>query len=262
MMNRKLISGCFFSLFVFLVVFIPKFGFAQVDGQVQDTLQDKGKLELSDLKKKEKVKILPYNPTGIRIGVDLVKPILYAIDQNRMGVEASLDLDFRKNLFAVLEGGWERIRLKDSLSHYQGAGPYFRMGIDYNLLKMKNPKDGNAVFVGLRYGFSFLNHRADNIILTDTLWGSYQTSLPPRLATSHWAEILFGVKGEVYKNLFIGWSLRLRFVLSRGGADALAPYIIPGYGRSTNGMQAGGNFYIYYKISFPKKAIKTPSFKK
>jgi hypothetical protein len=87
-----------------------------------------------------------------------------------------------------------------------------------------------------------------------TYWGIAPTlNIGNTHAFAQWVEIGTGVKVEVFKNIYLGWSLRGRMLLSKTmGQNGVFPYIIPGYGQGENSSNFGVNYSIYYQIPLMK----------
>ena len=190
---------------------------------------------------------------GIRIGVDVSKillPVLYKGE--RMGFEATADMHFKGNLFFVAEAGWLHINLdRDTAFHYKSNGIYGKLGVDYNLLKSRRPNSNDIVYAGARYGLSVFSHQADRVTIPGHFWpDATDQTVPKNTMHAHWLELLFGVKAEMLKNLYVGLTFRLKFKIISPKDDYSTPYQIPGYGNGNSGSAFGINYYVSYNIHF------------
>lgn len=114
--------------------------------------------------------------------------------------------------------------------------PYFRVGMDYNLLRNKHDK--YRLFVGGRYGFSSFDYN-----LADA---------EQQKATYQWLEALIGIDVTVWKMFHLGWDVRWRKQLSHKDGEAGMPWFVPGYGyqkTEVEGDRRKAGFTLRYYIS-------------
>ena len=189
---------------------------------------------------------------GIRIGIDLSKPLLpLMFNGERIGFEASADMHIKGNLFATAEAGWLYANLDRENFHYRESGFYGKLGVDNNLLKSRIPYSNDIVYVGARYGFSMFSHQVDRITIPGYFWGDAPNQIIPKnTLTAHWLELLLGVKAEVLKNFYVGMTFRFKFIIVAPKDEYSTPYLIPGYGYGNEGFALGLNYYISYNIHF------------
>lgn len=194
---------------------------------------------------------------GIRFGMDVTRPFQDLWTKgNRYGTEFSADMEIWPNLFPVFETGYERLNIKTPYVDYSGNGSYSRIGIDYNFLQPQNEKDKDILFIGFRYGFALARQQVNQYAI-DSYWGSETGSFGNQTFAAHWGEILLGLKGEVFHNFYMGWSIRGKVKISD---KKLTPpvYFIPGYGKAEKGFNLDLTYSLYYNIpwDFRKSAGK------
>lgn len=189
---------------------------------------------------------------GIRAGIDVAKTALPLIYHNeRKGFEISVDRYVKGNFFAVAEGGWLNVNLRDTAFHYRSNGFYGRLGIDYNLLKSRRPGSNDLFYAGFRYGMSVFSHQADDVYIAGHYWPDAPSqTIPKTVINAHWIEFLAGVKAEVLKNFYIGIIFRGKFRVVAPKDKYSKPYQIPGYGVGSNKFVLGLNYYFSYNIHF------------
>jgi hypothetical protein len=107
--------------------------------------------------------------------------------------------------------------------------------------------------MGIRLGWADFNQSASDIIIEADHWSSYNTSFDSKSYNAYWLEASFGIKGEIFKNVYLGWSGLVRIKISGGKDSSLQPYDIPGFGNGTKSLNLGVNYYIYYQIPFNRK---------
>ncbi|MFQ3182769.1 MAG: hypothetical protein ACI9Z4_002383, partial [Polaribacter sp.] len=163
---------------------------------------------------KEKDTLVYKTNYGLRLGIDISRPILASLDGDYIGYEILGDYRIKKNLYIAAEVGHEEKTSIEDYSNSTSKGNYIRLGV--NLNAYNNWLDmNNEIFVGYRYGFSLfdqtLNSYTPNI--SDAENGNYfiaDLNTTERTATNlnaHWSELMIGLKAETFKNLFIGFSV-------------------------------------------------------
>ncbi len=198
---------------------------------------------------------------GPRIGIDLSRFLLPILGPgNRNGWEIQGDIPFKGNYFPTVEFGMQWLDDKENGYHYMNNGEYARLGIDMNIVKFESLKDHDIVFFGLRYGFSHFYQEANNIRYSN-YWGMINTSVPREQINAHWAEIVFGMKGEIFSNIFLGWSVRAKFPFYITNTIYMDPFIIPGIGRMSGEVPADFSFTISYRIPLFKTKTLPKTFK-
>jgi hypothetical protein len=185
---------------------------------------------------------------GPRVGIDLSRFLVpYLQTGKRNGWEIQGDIPYKGNWFPTFEMGMQWFDDKRDAFHYKNNGTYARVGIDMNIVKFESLKDHDFVFIGARYGFSSFNQETDGIGISN-YWGSITSNIPGRTLNAHWAELVFGMKGEIFDNFFLGWSLRAKFPIVVTKDPNMKPYIIPGIGKMMGGTPFDFSFGVYYRF--------------
>lgn len=185
--------------------------------------------------------------TGIKAGLDIGRFSSYLFKPEQTSYAGSIDIGFNNKQYFVGEIGYSEINFERENYTYQSNGMFYKIGFDYNMLK-KVPTD--FLGAGLRIGYSSLEHSANNISFTSSHFGDYSFDQQSETNKSIWFEASFGIKGEIFKNIYMGWSAILKVKLSGGKDDNFQPYDIPGYGNATKAINLGANYFIYYQIPF------------
>ena len=193
-----------------------------------------------------------YRATGIMFGVDLSRFFVKIWDPVQKNMEFSVNAEIRNNLYLTGEGGTISTLFDDKNYHYESQGNYFRLGMEYNLLK-RAPGESYMLYGGLLYGFSSFSHQADYITITDEYWGTATGSLPETKLTGNWLEIKAGIRVNILKNIFLGWSLRTRFYLMGQTDPNMTPFLIPGFGKGDKNTTIGMSYSIFYRIPYKIK---------
>lgn len=182
-----------------------------------------------------------------RLGLDVSGFARHLIEAETLPVELSFDYEWRKNYFAAAEAGWLNVDVNRETHRYNAQGYFFRTGIDIGILggDVRNPND--HVLISVRYGYGRLRQEAPYILISDGYWGDYETSVDPETYQAHWLEAGLGMKTSIWKNLFLGWSLRGRVRVAATSDPNMEPYFISGYGRSNNAALML-HYSIYYRF--------------
>lgn len=198
---------------------------------------------------------------GPRFGIDLSRFMMPYIQKSvRSGFELQADYPYKGNWFPTVEAGYQNVNdVKDSF-HYTNKGAYARIGVDVNINKFESLADNDLVFVGLRYGFSrFAQETLDANYAN--YWGAIKTSFPQRNLNAHWAELVFGLKGELLPNFFFGWSVRAKFPLAISKDPHVTPYVVPGLGFTNTDVPFDFSITVSYRIPLIKTKTMPKPFK-
>lgn len=188
---------------------------------------------------------------GIKLGVNIGRFSDFQFKPERRSYEASLDFNLSNKYYGVIEAGYSEINFsKDSLYNCNSEGSFFKIGADFNMLK-KQPTD--FLGIGLRIGRSDFSQSANNIQINMAHWENYNFPTISKSYTAYWIEASFGVKGEIFKNIYLGWAGIVRVQLSGGKDAAFQAYDIPGFGDGSKSLKLAVNYYVYYQIPFNRK---------
>jgi len=196
---------------------------------------------------------------GVLVGADLSRFIVPITVSTRYGWEVSGEYEFMKDVFGNVEIGTQTTNVKFPNYNYSSDGFYTRLGVDYNYMKHLDEESSDKLLIGLRYGFTTFLHGANNISITDNIWGDYTNGkVDKKLFGAGWMEIATGMRAHLFNNFYLGWSVRFRVKLFQQANNDLVPYHIPGYGRAWSNSRTGFNYSLYYKIPIVKKRKDSP----
>lgn len=188
---------------------------------------------------------------GLRLGVDLSKLIRTAAESGYSGFEVQGDLRFANRFYAAAEIGnetrdWDEENLKATTT-----GSYVKLGGDFNAYRNWLNMN-NAIYVGLRYGFSTFSQELTqyDIYTTDPTFPQETVLTNQNFdgLTASWLELQLGVKTEVINNLFLSINLQLKRKLSDTKPDNFDNLIIPGFNRTYDFSEFGVGYG--YTISY------------
>lgn len=187
---------------------------------------------------------------GLRIGMDISRSLQHLWNKgDRYGTELSADIELFPNFYPIVETGWEKLKIRQDYINYSSSGSYTRIGFDYNLLVSESQKDMSMVYVGLRYGFDFASQQVDEYLI-ENYWGDIQDSFGKQNYNAQWAEAVLGIKGEIFKNFFMGWSIRGKLRLNQKELEMPHVYFDPGYGPAEKKFNFDFSYSIYYNLPF------------
>ena len=198
---------------------------------------------------------------GVRLGVDLFKLSRSIYDKDYKGIEFTGDYRLTRKYFLAAEIGNENKTTDDDQLNFTTKGSYVKFGFDYNA--HENWLDlENMIYIGLRYGLSTFSQELNSYeVYNPNPYFDEETHIQvgekySGLSAS-WAEAVVGLKTQVFKNTFVGFSVRLNMLLSNkkpGGFDNL---YIPGFNRTYNGdFGFGFNYSVSYFLPLYKKQVK------
>lgn len=194
---------------------------------------------------------------GIRAGIDLNKIIRSASNSNYTGLSINGDIRIKKSLYIFSEIGNEEKKINTDYLNSTVKGTYLKGGVNFKL--NNDIKTENLFYSGLILGFSNFNQSIDNYTIyntNSTYWGeSYiDESISLSNLNAVWFEIVFGLKTEIFNNLFLGFELQLKNVLKQKNSQGITNFYIPGFNRTYDSSDFGAGFS--YTISYLIPIIK------
>ena len=189
---------------------------------------------------------------GVSVGVDVYGFLNQALGSDIMTTEASVEANLLNKFFPVVELGYASMNTTNDETDifYKTSAPFFRVGLNYNVFH-KKPHLPGYFTVGLRYGFSSFKYDVQAPDLVDPNWGhtSIPVSYTGQKTNASWAELVLGLRANVYKGFYTGFTVRYRARLSMTEHENSEPYFIPGYGKG-KANNLGITYNIIYKLPF------------
>lgn len=227
-----------FLLLINIVVFYPSAFFAQAEQQA-DSLEYREKY-------------------GLRLGVDLSKPLRTVLDNNYQGFEITGDYRIYKNYYIAGELGNEKNLVSEPSVTAEASGSYIKLGANYNAYENWRGME-NLIFAGLRYGFAtFSSELQEFSIYTPSSYFEPDVRNEAREfsnLTASWIELQLGIKVEVLNNVFLGTHVQLKRRVTETTPGNFDNLYIPGFNRTYDGSTwgVGYGYSISYLIPFYKK---------
>lgn len=198
------------------------------------------------------------NEYGLRIGVDLAKPLRTLLEDGYTGFEVMADFRITKKLYIAGEFGNEKSERIESNLSSKSTGSYLKIGADINAYNNWFGLN-NAIYFGLRYGISQFNQELLSYQIYDTNQTFPTTVNTERKEytglTANWIELIFGIKAEVLPHLFLSVNLQLKRKIAEDTPDNFNNLYIPGFNRTYDfsSFGVGYGYTISYLIPIFKK---------
>ena len=168
---------------------------------------------------------------GFAVSFDLVGPAMLILGDHGE-YEAALRINLHDQWFPIFEAGIGKANHdKDDVTEitYKTTAPYFRVGMDWNILKNKH--QANRMYAGFRYAFT--SYKVDIIRedLPDPVWQSHTGfGVKDMKCNMHWAEIVFGIDAKIFGPLHLGWNVRYKRRIAHKDGDLGTTWYVPGFG--------------------------------
>lgn len=194
---------------------------------------------------------------GLRVGIDLHLLSKSFYDKDYQGLEVVGDYRISKKFYIAGELGNEEKNVDDTRFNFTTKGTYFKVGFDYNAYENWLDME-NMLYVGMRYSLSSFNHTLNSYTIYDptNYYGENTIVSGEKFngLTASWLEIVGGVKAKVINNFYLGFSVRINYLISDKKPDGFDNLYIPGFNRTYDGkFGAGFNYTLSYMIPIYKK---------
>ena len=193
---------------------------------------------------------------GLRLGIDISKPIRSLLQDYNSGLEIVGDYRISKKWYVAAELGNEKFITREDFTNSTSKGSYLKIGLNYN--SYNNWLDmNNEIFTGFRYGFAVFDQILNNYqINSNPVLPALITNEPNTVKglSAHWSEIVLGFRAEVYSNFFLTFSGSYKIMVSLKDPVNFKTHYAPGFNRVyTSNTGFGFNYTISYLIPFRKK---------
>ncbi len=199
---------------------------------------------------KVKKEFKEFIPTGVMVGVDIYSPGREIWEPELKLREFQADIDFRHYSLALGYGTAEIFREEEGFQ-YRNEGSFWRINAEVNFIYGDHQ---SRLFAGL----GFARSSFDDFFRFDTqdAFNNSFIEASNQNASARWFELTTGTKIKVWKNFYMGYTVRYKF-LKRVSFDNLVPHDLPGYGMNLqdDDDQFGFNYYLYWRIPFRKNTL-------
>lgn len=190
---------------------------------------------------------------GLMVNVNILDGVTHLFGQSYGNYEITAELDLHNRFFPVWEVGIGYAdNTPDDLNFTYRNKPalYNRVGMNYNF--GYNKEEMSYFYIGLRYGFTFFSYDIDNISIDNAYWEESESlRIAGQKSWAHWGELLGGLRVQVYKNFYMGWTARYRLMFGYKKNSYSEPWYIPGFG--PKGSPFGFTYTVGYRFSLGKK---------
>ncbi len=205
-------------------------------------------------------------PYGLRVGIDLSRPLLSSFQEGYTGIELVGDFRISQKHWLAVELGNEKKIQQEDLYNFTTSGSYLKLGFDYNTYKNWYGEQ-NLIYVGARFAFSTFSHTLNNYRIFDSnrYWNpdnfaQGSGSKEFNNLNASWIEFVLGIKTELFANIYLGASVRMGFLINalQKKPENFKNLYIPGFNKVTDNSNfgIGYNFTLSYFLPFYKKDKK------
>jgi hypothetical protein len=197
---------------------------------------------------------------GIRIETDLGSMLYSALSTTKTTNNQQLGciINISNKFYPTFEiGRSSTLKMMNDNSSFSTNGIYEKFGLDFRLNK---PTEGgkpsnNLILLGLKLGMSSFNYSIKDLKLKDEYWGGESNiNYLDQQTNKYWFEITGGIRVEVLKNTYIGWSVRYKSLLSTNENGSVYAWYIPGFGVNVKETPSWEfNYMIAYQFNIPKR---------
>ena len=184
---------------------------------------------------------------GFSVSFDLVGAAMMALSDYGQ-YEGALRVNLHDEWFPIIEAGLGRAKHDDEVTrlNYSTSAPYFRIGIDRNLLKNKHGV--NRLYGGLRYAYTSYKVDISRPDFPDPVW-QWDTGYGMKDVSCyyHWLEAVVGIDAKIFGPLHLGWSVRYKRRIAHSKQDFGETWYVPGFGTSSD-SKIGGTFNVIIDI--------------
>ncbi|MEP0266121.1 DUF6048 family protein [Dokdonia sp.] len=196
---------------------------------------------------------------GLRVGVDLSKPIRSFLDDNYSGLEVVGDFRVSNRYYIAAEVGNETRTIEEFPNlDVTSKGSYIKAGFNYNAYKNWLGMN-NLIYAGVRAGFSTFNQELNSFTISTS-----NTFFEEDIRTDTvdfdglsavWLEVQLGIQAELFHNLYLGINVQLKNRITETSPDGFENIYIPGFGQTTDTSDfgVGYGYTISYLIPLFKK---------
>lgn len=174
---------------------------------------------------------------GVSIGANFFDAIMMIAGQQRASFDVEAECSIYNWIFPVLEAGigFSNAWPDDGRCHFKvKATPYVKLGLNYNFLYKSNPD--YRFFIGLRAGWSTFKYDIYGIQPGSDYYISSDgpTQMTGLSSTAFYGQALAGLKVKIWRDLFMGWTVRYNFNIHQSYSNPTYPaWFTPGKGTAT-----------------------------
>lgn len=184
---------------------------------------------------------------GVEVMVDVVGAIQKAVSSYGQ-YEAGVRVNLKDKYFPTAEIGYGKADETNDVTEtsYKTSAPYFKLGIDFNILKNKH--DDYRLYVGGRYAYTSFKYDITHSPLTDPTWGGEVPFEGHDIkANYHWVEAVAGIDAKISGHFRLGWTARYRRRIHYDSGSMGNVWYVPGFGKQGS-SRISGTFNIIWEF--------------
>ncbi len=194
------------------------------------------------------------NKFNLRAGFDIGN-FIYGKTQDLGRYNFYLDSNLYKDYYLIFHFGNEEYLFDNTLIEMSTSGSYAMLGIDYNLYD-NWPGMDNQIMLGFSVGkASFSNtlqkyriNQSSDVFPSETIISNKEFDN----LSATWMEIRSAIQVELFKNIYVGYNISLKYLLSDKKYPDFELTYIPGFRRVNSNSSYG--FGLQYFISYRFKS--------
>lgn len=201
---------------------------------------------------KEQDTIIYKQKYGLRLGVDISKPVRSFLEEDFTGLEINGDYRLTKRVYLAGEIGTEERTTTTNYLDVTAKGSYFKAGFDYNFYRNWLDME-NMIYGGFRVGVSSFSQTLNSY----TIYNTDQYYEDPFTVTESqefnglsaiWAELIIGMKAEIFNNFYVGVNAQLKGRITEDQPENFGNLYIPGFNKVFDSGRFGIGFG--YNLSY------------
>lgn len=189
-----------------------------------------------------------FRPSMLKLSYDAI-PLgltLFSEKKSGQGFQAIMDFD---QFFLAAEYGTQSTQRGETY-RYTNEGSYFSVGPEINFLK--NATNGNALTFGLRYGQASFSDEL-SYAKSGGFFGDIMVTEGNPDLKARWMELTVSLAANVWKGLYLGYTVRYKVLRTVENIGVMAPYDVPGFGLYEDNTGVQFNFYVGWAIPLREK---------
>lgn len=195
---------------------------------------------------------------GVSFGVDLFKLARTSYDDNYAGFEINGDFRFTDEIYLAAEIGNDQFTYDETNLVVDSKGSYIKLGANYNFYKNWIGMQ-NQIYGGFRIGLSSYSQtlKEFNYYTTDNTFEP-ETQVVNREfnnLSAVWSELQFGLRVELFKNVYAGAHVQIKFLINETELQNFDSIYIPGFNVTNDfgSIGAGWGYSLRYLIPLKTK---------
>lgn len=189
---------------------------------------------------------------GLSVGADVSGLLNQAFGGDYKYGDVSVQANLKNRYLPIIEMGYGKIDVtnEDTKIHFSTAAPYFRVGMDYNMMYKKPYLPGN-IYLGGRIGHTSMKYDFDAPTLIDPNWEGLEIPINYHDVKTNvtWLELVVGLKARIFNGFHMGWSIRYHSRLKMKKNENSEPHYIPGFGKGEK-TSFGFTYNLIYDLPF------------